>query len=180
MQNNIPSPLLTTERLVITRFNEGMAHQAHVCSLDCSNRRFMPDEVFETCEDALDTIKYLMSVYRDSDGPLVFPVLLKSGTYLGHVEAVPISEGFEIGYHISSDYTSNGYATEAVRAFIPYITERLGVDRIFGIVHADNTASARVLEKCGFVLIFDGDGVYHGKTAHIRKYVRVNDNFNQT
>jgi hypothetical protein len=40
--------LLQTDRLYITEFTENMAHSVHINSLDEANRRFLPDEVFET------------------------------------------------------------------------------------------------------------------------------------
>lgn len=44
--------LLETERLIITEFTPDMAQAVHENSLDEDNRRFVPDEVFETVEDA--------------------------------------------------------------------------------------------------------------------------------
>ena len=43
--------LLKTERLTITEFTPDMAQAVHENSLDEDNRRFVPDEVFETVED---------------------------------------------------------------------------------------------------------------------------------
>ena len=104
---------IETERLIITEFDLTMAESVHKNSLDEDNRRFVPDEVFETLEDARNTIEFLMSVYEAGNGPLVYPVLLKNGTNIGYVQLVPIDDGFEIGYHIAKAYTCNGYATEA-------------------------------------------------------------------
>ena len=118
---------IETERLTITRFTMDMATAVHLQSLDEDNRRFVPDEVFETVEEAADTVSFLMSVYDNGDGPLVYPVLLKDSTYIGYVQAVPFDDGtWEIGYHIGKSYTKNGYATEAVKAFLPVILPRLG------------------------------------------------------
>jgi hypothetical protein len=43
---------IETERLIITEFNESMIQCVHLNSLDEDNRRFVPDEVFETVENA--------------------------------------------------------------------------------------------------------------------------------
>ena len=51
---------LETERLIITDFTLDMAQDVHLNSLDEDNRRFVPDEVFETVEEARGTIEYLM------------------------------------------------------------------------------------------------------------------------
>ena len=160
-----------TDRLIITKFTMDMAEAVHLNSLDEDNRRFVPDEVFETVEEAADTVGFLMGVYENGDGPLVYPVLLKDGTYIGYVQAVPFDDGtWEAGYHIGENYTKNGYATEAVTAFLPAIMPKLGLERIKGICLADNKASVKVMERCGFVKEFEGLGPYQGQEREICRY----------
>ena len=162
---------IETQRLIITRFTMDMAEAVHLNSLDEDNRRFVPDEVFETVEEAADTVEFLMGVYDNGDGPLVYPVLLKDGTYIGYVQAVPFDDGtWEIGYHIGENYTRKGYATEAVQAFLPVIMPKLGLERIKGICLADNKASVKVMERCGFVKEFEGLGPYQGQEREICRY----------
>jgi ribosomal-protein-alanine N-acetyltransferase len=163
---------IITERLAIRELDSGLAHSVHAASLDGDNRRFMPDEVFETEEDAVEAIKHLMAFYGTRDGPLVYAISLRDGIHIGHVEAVPIVKGnWEVGYHITKGYTGKGYATEAVAAFIPVILRHLKIDTIYGICGAENAASCHVLEKCGFSLVFEGVAAYHGKRANIRRYI---------
>ena len=40
--------------------------------------------------------------------------------------------------------------------------EKLGISRIAGICRAENKASVKVLERCGFVKEFEGLGSYQG------------------
>ena len=163
---------IETNRLIITKFTPDMAQAVHQNSLDEDTRRFLPDEVFETVEDAAETINFLMLQYEGTVGPFVYPVLLKDKTNIGYVQAVPTESGvWEVGYHIANQFTSKGYATEALSAFLPVITKQLGIQTIFGICDAENVASCRVLEKCGFSLVYQGAGKYQGKTTQIRKYV---------
>jgi RimJ/RimL family protein N-acetyltransferase len=162
---------IETQRLTITEFTMDMAEAVHLNSLDEDNRRFVPDEVFETVEEAAETVEFLMGVYSSGDGPLVYPVLLKDGTYIGYVQAVPLDGGiWELGYHIGASYTRKGYATEAVRAFLPVIMPRLGIEKMAGICLADNKASVKVMERCGFVKEFEGVGPYQGAQRPICKY----------
>ena len=163
---------IETNRLIITKFTHDMAQAVHQNSLDEDTRRFLPDEVFETVEDAAETIDFLMSQYEGADGPFVYPVLLKDKTNIGYVQAVPTESGiWEIGYHIAKQFTGKGYATEAVKAFLPVMAQKLNIKEVYGICLAENTASVRVLEKCGFVQIFQGMGVYQGKESEIVKTV---------
>ena len=162
---------IETERLIITEFDLSMAENVHKNSLDEDNRKFVPDEVFETVEEARETIEFLMSVYETGDGPLVYPVLLKSGINIGYVQLVPITEGFEVGYHIGKEYTRNGYATEAVKAFLNDIMQKKALDKVYGICVTENIASKKVMEKSGFRKIYEGIGEYQGKSREITKYI---------
>lgn len=166
--------LLETERLLITELNTDMAADVHENSLDEDTRRFVPDEVFETPEDAKETIEFLTSCYGSENGPLVYAVILKDGNInMGYVQLVPIGEGkWEIGYHVAKPYTCKGYATEAVNAFLPVMAEKLGINEVYGIRLLENTASGRVLEKCGFNTFFVGKGKYHDGVYEISKSVR--------
>ena len=163
---------ITTERLTIRELDISLAHNVHTASMDGDNRRFMPDEVFETEEDAAEAIRHLMAFYGTGDGPLVYAISLRDGTHIGHVETVPIGKGkWEIGYHIARPYTGQGFAAEAVAAFVPVILRHLKIDTIYGICDAENFTSCCVLEKCGFSLVFEGIAAYHGRQANVRRYI---------
>jgi len=140
--------MIKTERLYITKFTLDMVEAVHRNSLDEDNRKFNPNEVFETIEDAKDTVEFLMSVYENSEGPLVYPILLTDGANIGYVQAVPMDEGkWEVGYHIVKAYTGNGYATEAVKAFLPIIMKKLNIKEILGICVFENIASIKSFRK---------------------------------
>ncbi|MBR6443471.1 MAG: GNAT family N-acetyltransferase [Clostridia bacterium] len=163
---------IETERLVITEFTRDMARDVHENSLDEDNRRFVPDEVFETVEEAQETVDFLMSRYGGTEGPLVYPVLKKSGENIGYVQLAPLEGStWEIGYHIAKKYTGSGYATEAVRAFLPVAAETAGAEEVLGICLMDNVASRHVLLKCGFVPVFEGTGDYQGEKREIFRSV---------
>ena len=68
--------IIETERLVLTDLTADMAGDILRNSQDEDNRRFVPDEVFETPEEAADTVSFLMGCYSSGEGPLVYPVLL--------------------------------------------------------------------------------------------------------
>lgn len=163
---------IETARLLITEFTMDMAQAVHLNSLDEDNRRFVPDEVFETVEAAAETVEFLMGVYENGNGPLVYPVTLKDGPCIGYVQAVPFDDGtWEVGYHIGSHYTRQGYATEAVTAFLPVIMKQIGITEMTGICLAENKASAVVMERCGFIKLYQGIGNYQGEQREICKFV---------
>lgn len=165
--------LIETERLRITEFTMDMAQAVRENSLDEDNRRFVPDEVWESVEEAEETLEYLISQYGSFEGPLVYPVLVKAtNANVGYVQLCPIDDDkWELGYHIAKKYTGNGYATEAAKAFLPVIAKQAGVSEIYGISLAGNKASHAVMKKCGFKTVFTGIGSYQGAEREIVKYV---------
>jgi len=60
----------------------------------------------------------------------------------------------EFGYWLAEEFWGKGIMTEVVTAFVNYCFENFSLNRIFAAAYADNPASARVLEKAGFV--FEG------------------------
>ena len=164
---------IETERLIITEFTPDMAQAVRDNSLDEDNRRFVPDEVFESLEEAAETIEFLTQQYGRTEGPLAYPVILKNGgKNIGYVQLVPLENGlWEIGYHIAKKHTGHGYAAEAVSAFLPVIADTISTDEVQGICLSENLASRRVLLKCGFEPVFEGIGDYQGEKRFVFKAV---------
>lgn len=172
---------IKTERLTITTFSPDMAQTVYENSQDNDTRRFVPDEVYNSVEEAREAIEFLMSRYDSADGPFVYPIITNdSGKNIGYVQFCKLEhdkEGsWEIGYHIAKNFTGKGYATEAVKAFLSVMTEKLNIKEVYGICLAENTASVRVLEKCGFTQIYQGFGNYQGKEEQIIKTIWKNYN----
>ncbi len=165
--------LIETERLIITEFTMDMAQAVQENSVDEDNKRFVPDEVWESVEEVKETLEFLMSQYGSFEGPLVYPVILKeTRDNIGYVQLCPIENGnWEIGYHIGKKYTGNGYATEAVKAFLPMITEQAGISEVYGICLVENVASLAVMRKCGFINILCGIDKYQGVDREIVKNI---------
>ena len=161
---------IETDRLVIAVLEEGMAAAIQWQSQDAATRQFLPDEVFDTIDEAQETVRELIGAYQSPDGPYVYAVMRRDGGFVGYVQLCRIDGGWEIGYHIGEEHRGQEYASESVRAFLPVIMERLAVDRVWGIVDADNAASCRVLEKCGFMLTEQGKGMYHGVRRFLKRY----------
>jgi RimJ/RimL family protein N-acetyltransferase len=60
---------------------------------------------------------------------------------------------WELSYGFRRDRWGHGYATEAARACVRHGFETMKLEKIWADVDPANAASARVLEKCGFVRI---------------------------
>ena len=167
---------IKTSRLTIKTFSLDMTQSVYENSQDDDTRRFVPDEVYDSAEEAREAIEFLISRYDSTDGPFVYPIITNDDSKnIGYVQFCQIDDGsWEIGYHIAKQFTGQGYATEAVKAFLPAMAQKLNIKEVYGICLAENTASVCVLEKCGFVQIYQGAGNYQGKEAQIVKTVWKN------
>jgi ribosomal-protein-alanine N-acetyltransferase len=68
---------------------------------------------------------------------------------------------FQVGYNIKKSHWNNGYTTEAMRAILHFAVSALGIKRVAGGHAKENLASAKVIEKLGFV--YDRDDI----TPHV-------------
>lgn len=69
--------------------------------------------------------------------------------FCGYIEWSAEHERAEIIYFLSRRFWGRGFATEMVRAMIPFGFEQLELNRIEARCVAGNTASSRVMEKAG-------------------------------
>ena len=161
--------IIQDERISLVQFDESMANDVWLNSLDEDNRTFVPDEVFETIEEAQDVVKMIIESYQSKDGPFIYAIIRNEDkSNLGYVQLVKIEEGWEIGYHIAKQYTMQGYATEALKLFLEYLKDN-NIKEVYGVALSANKASRRVLEKCGFTTFYEGEGLYQGSQRNIIK-----------
>ena len=169
----IDNVIIKNNELTIKKMDMSMVRDVWRNSLDENNRRFVPDEVFETIEDTQEVVKAIISFYEKKDGPFIYAVFRNSdNANMGYVQLVKIEEGWEIGYHIAIQYCGNGYATNALSLFLKYLKDNIDINEVYGIALADNIASRRVLEKNNFILYFEGEGMYQGQIRNIIKTKR--------
>jgi len=119
-----------------------------------------------------ETIKWLKEVEwkRDEAGDIlpndnyIWGFVLKETGELFGSGGLIWEEGcrlYQVGYNIMKSHWNHGYTTEAMRAILRYAVENLGLKRIAGGHAKENLASAKVIEKLGFV--YDRDDI----TPHV-------------
>ena len=171
LQSN--SVIIDNDILQIVRMNQSMYYDVYRNSQDDNNRKYVPDEVFNSLEEASEVVNQIIHSYDSEDGPFVYAVLRKKdNANIGYVQLVKTDDGWEIGYHIADIYTGNGYATEAIKLFLKYLKNAAKIQQIIGIALASNKASRRVLDKCGFELIYEGTGLYQRRKRKIVKTIK--------
>jgi RimJ/RimL family protein N-acetyltransferase len=102
------------------------------------------------------------------------------GEFLGWFHFRPGPDGditnIDLGYRLCRSAWNKGYATEGSLALIDMGFTKLGVQRVFAHTMTANTASRRVMEKCGLTLVhtvpYEGrdadviDGAEHGEVEY--------------
>jgi ribosomal-protein-alanine N-acetyltransferase len=69
------------------------------------------------------------------------------------LQFLPETEEVEVAYLLDKDYWGRGLATEAAESALQYGFDETGENEIVGIVHPQNDASIRVLEKIGMTFM---------------------------
>ena len=96
-----------------------------------------------------------------------------NGKMIGFVNDCGIEDDeIEIGYVIHPQYQGHGYATEAVHAVIAELRE-MGFRKVTAGYFSENTASLRVMEKCGMQKTTITDEEDYRGTRHICKYCEI-------
>ena len=88
-----------------------------------------------------------MNFCIDLDGAAIGGIGLRPGEDVHRYTA-------EFGYWLGQEFWGRGMMSEVVPAFVDFCFKKFSLNRIFAMPHSNNPASARVLEKAGFV--FEG------------------------
>lgn len=161
--------VIETERLSIRVSEDADAPAFLEIHRDPEVMRWLGGAQPKDLDDELERIASRRAMQRDLGFTLWTVEEKESGVIAGLAGLFPVEQqgpDVEVAYHFAKRFWGRGYATEAARACIDYGFEIVGLERIVGLVHPDNEASARVLEKCG--MTFEGTGHYYD--ADLRVY----------
>ncbi|MBI4853624.1 MAG: GNAT family N-acetyltransferase [Acidobacteria bacterium] len=110
--------------------------------------------------------------WQDNRGTML--ILNKEDSIIGSIsffKSIPYFNGFEVGFVIhNSEDRGKGYTSEAANIFVAYLFEVKEINRLQATTLPENTASIRVLEKCGFIL----EGKARKAMFHKGEYKDVN------
>jgi [ribosomal protein S5]-alanine N-acetyltransferase len=119
-----------------------------------------------------------LSKFTNQD-PVTYFGIDFNGEYVGNISLVPCQDIYrmsaEIGYFIGEPYWNKGIVTTAVNLITEYGFQHLDIIRIQTGVFEYNTASQRVLEKCGFVKegVFRKSVIKQGKLWDEVRYAKL-------
>jgi len=146
--------LLETERLYLRKYTLDDVKKNYLYSQEESRKKGIPNEVYTDMCASRKNVEFILSTYEKIGFPYVYIVVLKdTNEYIGHVSLSEIPEGIEIGYAICEKHQRKGYATEIVTEYISWGKKELALEKIYGVIYSDNSASRKVLEKSGFSFV---------------------------
>jgi RimJ/RimL family protein N-acetyltransferase len=119
---------------------------------DASVARDLPDRFVHPYSEA-DAVKFLERVL-ETDPPTVLAIDVE-GACVGTIGWKPRDDvervTIEIGYWLATAHAGRGITTEAIQAVTPWLIRDKQLTRVEARLFQRNRASARVLEKAGFV-----------------------------
>jgi RimJ/RimL family protein N-acetyltransferase len=166
----IDCPVLLTERLLLRAPHEDDVPELSVLA---NNRRLaamlarMPHPYGE--QEAKSFVRSTRAGARS--GATYAITLAESGAFIGCAGLDIRSEGLELGYWIGEPYWRHGYATEAAHALVDLAFRATAIDALHVSCRVMNSASRRVIHKCGFQYVGQGmmDSAVAGKVP-IERY----------
>jgi ribosomal-protein-alanine N-acetyltransferase len=162
-RKDVVATILETDRLLLRTLTLDDAEALLTVSGDPEVMRFLGGIPDQTIEDVHKRVQRTLAHYERYGFGYWAVIDKATGRLLGVCGIKPLEDGpeIEVGYHFARAAWNQGYATEAARACLRYAFEHLKLERVLGVVHPDNHASQRVLEKCG--LTYERMG-HHYKT----------------
>ncbi|WMJ87441.1 GNAT family N-acetyltransferase [Anaerocolumna sp. MB42-C2] len=172
-------PILETERLILRALTIEDADAVFKWVSDERVTKYMPYNTYTSIEDVT---KWLSTVVKN-ENTYNFGFVLKDNNILigsGDIGYNTEEEAWDFGYNIRFDHWNRGYGTEAAKAMIRFAYESLNA-RCFSANHVvDNTASGRVMEKCGLKFDHYGecskfDGTQTFKAKFYKGYINASE-----
>ena len=147
--------LFETDRLRFRELNANDAQFAFDLNRDPLVIQYTGDPPFENLEAARIFLENYSEVYRKNKYGRWGVELKETGELLGWcgLKFHPEENVTDVGYRFFRKNWSKGYASEAALATIEFGFSKFNLKRIVAHARKENTASLRVLEKCGMTII---------------------------
>ncbi|HET8617142.1 MAG TPA: GNAT family N-acetyltransferase [Actinomycetales bacterium] len=151
----LSTPTLQTERLRLRPFGEADAGALFALHSDEHALRYWDSPPWSDAARAQPFIERCRKMADDGTGVRLAVDRRDDGAFVGWCSFSRWNPDFRsgaLGYCFCSTWWGRGYATEAAGALLDWAFDTLDLNRVQAETDTRNTASARVLEKLGFLL----------------------------
>ena len=150
----LPTPTLSTDRLHLRPVSEADADALYALHSSASVLRYWDSPPWIDPARAARFVAASRQMAEDGSGARLVVERRSDGAFLGWCGLSRWNPDFRsaaITYILGEAAWGQGYATEAARALLGWAFETLDLNRVQAEADTRNVASARVLEKLGFV-----------------------------
>jgi ribosomal-protein-alanine N-acetyltransferase len=151
---SLPTPTLHTDRLRLRPFAGADADELYALHSNAQVLRYWDSPPWSDPARAERFIAACGKMAEDGTGARLAIELASDGTFLGWCGLTRWNPGYRsaaLGYVLGEAAWGHGYATEGARALLRWAFDTLDLNRVQSETDTRNLASARVLEKLGFV-----------------------------
>lgn len=146
-----------TARVLARKLEPEDAAQLYENHAEAKVKKWFPNESYADIDEAKDAIRFFRDCVDQNRLPFVLAIQLKeTGELIGDTGVSEVDgepDALEIGYQICEKYSGKGLATEVLNAMTSFSFARFNATVSYGRVVHGNTASARVLEKAGYMFV---------------------------
>lgn len=145
---------LTTERLTLRWMTNNDVDAQYALFSDPAITRYWSSPAWTDIAQARAYVEKTIAEYKDSSGLRFAVVLQATGEMIGSVKLYDFDDANRrcaVGYALQQSYWGKGFVSEAMTAVLRHAFEEFNMNRIEADVDPRNDASAKVLERQGFV-----------------------------
>ena len=150
----LPFKNLESDRLLLRQITAADVNEIYELRSNKDEMKYIPRPLCITHEDAMELVKMIQQKIEENEG-INWAITLKGDDrligYIGHYRIKWEHFRSEIGYMILPKYNGQGIVSEAIKLVVQYGFNEMNMHSLEGIIDPENAASARVLEKNGFV-----------------------------
>ena len=151
---SLPAPSLPTDRLVLRAFEDTDADALFALHSNAHVLRYWDSPPWSEPARAEKFIAGCRQMAQEGTGARLAVERVSDGAFLGWCSLSRWNAEYRsaaLGYCYGAAAWGHGYATEAARAVLAWAFQTLDLNRVQAETDTRNVASARVLEKLGFL-----------------------------
>ena len=154
MSMSLPTPSLQTVRLGLRAFDDADADALFALHSSAYVLRYWDSPPWSEHVRATQFITACRQMAQEGTGVRLAVDRVCDGAFIGWCSLTKWNPGYRsawLGYCLEDAAWGHGYATEAARAVLRWAFDTLDLNRVQAEADTRNAASARVLDKLGFV-----------------------------
>lgn len=149
-----PFPILESNRLLLRAVTREDVNEVFELRSNPETMKFIPRPLVTSTDEAMAHIEMITKKIAENEG-INWAITLKGNPKLlgiiGHYRVKLENYRSEIGYMLLPNYQNQGITSEAIHLLLDYGFNQLNFHSVEAIIEPKNHASAKVLEKNGFV-----------------------------